>query len=220
MTDFSVLRRRMVDNQIRTSEVTDRDVIDAFLTIPREAFAAPDEKPFAYADRELRMTAAPSPRRMMDPVRLARLVHALPRGADVKALVVGCGSGYSAAILSRLAGSVVAVEEDKALVALARDNLAAVGEKNVSVVEAKLTEGHLAGGPYSAILIEGAVEIVPEALLSQVSQGGALATIERNGSVSRAMLYERVGKDTTKWPLFDAWATLLPGFERRREFVF
>ena len=220
MSDFSVLRRRMVDNQIRTSEVTDRDVIDAFLTVPRESFAAPDEKPFAYADRELRMTAAPSPRRMMDPVRLARLVHALPRGADIKALVVGCGSGYSAAILSRLAGSVVAVEEDKALAALARDNLAAVGEKNVSIVEAKLTEGHPAGGPYDAILIEGAVEIVPEALLSQVSPGGALATIERDGSVSRAMLYERVGKDTTKWPLFDAWATLLPGFERRREFVF
>jgi protein-L-isoaspartate(D-aspartate) O-methyltransferase len=220
MTDFSVLRRRMVDNQIRTSEVTDRDVIDAFLSVPREAFAAPDEKPFAYADRELKMAAATSDRRMMDPVRLARLVHALPRGSDIRAMVIGCGSGYSAAILSRLVGSVTAVEEETALASLARENLAAVGAGNVSVIEAKLTEGHKAGGPYRAILIEGAVEAAPEALLFQLEPGGALATIERDGSVSRAMLYEQVGKDHTKWPLFDAWATLLPGFERHREFVF
>jgi protein-L-isoaspartate(D-aspartate) O-methyltransferase len=220
MTDFSVLRQRMVDNQIRTSEVTDRDVIGAFLSVPRETFAAPDEVPFAYADRELRMAAGAPNRRMMEPVRLARLVHALPHGSDIKAMVVGCGSGYSAAILSRLAGSVVAVEEDKALAALARDNLAAIGGENVSVVEAKLTEGHPAGGPYDAVLIDGAVEFVPEAILSQLGQGGALAVIERDGGVSRAMLFERVGKDATKWPLFDAWATLLPGFERRREFVF
>jgi protein-L-isoaspartate(D-aspartate) O-methyltransferase len=157
---------------------------------------------------------------MMDPVRLARLVHALPRGSEIKAMVIGCGSGYSAAILSPLVGSVAAVEEETALASLARENLAAVGADNASVVEARLTEGHKAGGPYRAILIEGAVETVPEALLSQLEPGGALATIERDGSVSRAMLYERVGKDTTKWPLFDAWATLLPGFERRREFVF
>ena len=112
MADFAALRQRMVDNQIRTSEVTDREVIRAFLTVPREAFAAPAERPFAYADRELQMAAAAPDRRMMDPVRLARLVHALPRGPEIKAMVVGCGSGYSAAILARLVGSVVAVEED------------------------------------------------------------------------------------------------------------
>jgi protein-L-isoaspartate(D-aspartate) O-methyltransferase len=195
-------------------------VIGAFLSVPRETFAAPDEVPFAYADRELRMAAGAPNRRMMEPVRLARLVHALRRGPDIKAMVVGCGSGYSAAILSQLVGSVVAVEEDEALAALARENLAAVGAGSVSVVEAKLTEGHPPGGPYDAILIDGAVETVPEAILSQLGPGGALAAIERDGGVSRAMLFERVGKDTTKWPLFDAWATPLPGFERRREFVF
>jgi protein-L-isoaspartate(D-aspartate) O-methyltransferase len=220
MTDFSVLRQRMVDNQIRTSEVTDRDVIDAFLSVPRETFAAPDERAFAYADRELQMAAGAAPRRMMDPVRLARLVHALPRGSDIKAMVIGCGSGYSAAVLSQLVGSVVAVEEEKALASVARDNLAAVGVQNVTLVEGKLTEGHPLGCPYNAVLIDGAVEIVPEALLLQLAPGGAMAAIERDAGVSRAMLYERVGKDTTKWPLFDAWAALLPGFERRREFVF
>ena len=220
MTDFSVLRQRMVDNQIRTSEVTDREVLDAFLSVPRELFVDPAERPFAYAERELKMSAAAPDRRMIDPVRLARLVHSLPRGPGVKAMVVGCGSGYSAAILARLAGSVVVVEQDKVLADLARTNLAAAGAANVTIVEAKLVDGCLEAGPYRAILMDGAVEYVPDALLSQLAPSGVLATIERDGSVSRAMLYERVGQDTTKWPLFDAWATLLPGFERRREFVF
>jgi protein-L-isoaspartate(D-aspartate) O-methyltransferase len=220
MTDFPVLRRRMVDNQIRTSEVTDRDVLAAFLAVPREAFCAPSERPFAYADRELEMAVGVSHRRMMDPVRLARLVHALPRGPDVKAMVVGCGSGYSAAILSRLVGSLVAVEEDKALAAAAREALAAIGVSNVSVVEAKLTEGYSSGGPYGAILIDGGVEVVPESLLSQLAPAGALVAVKRDSGVSRAMLYERIGDETTRWPLFDAWVTPLPGFERRHEFVF
>src|SRR5262245_24264074 len=99
MTDFATLRQRMVDNQLRTREVTDRDVFRSFLNVPREMFAAPEEQPFAYADRELKMTTSAPGRRMLDPVRLARLIHALPRGPETKALVVGCGSGYSTAIL-------------------------------------------------------------------------------------------------------------------------
>jgi protein-L-isoaspartate(D-aspartate) O-methyltransferase len=219
MTDFAALRQRMVDNQIRPSEVTDHEVIRAFLAVPREIFVETTEQPFAYADRELRMAASAPNRRMMDPVRLARLVHALPHGPETKAMVVGCGSGYSAAILSRLAGSVVAVEEDKTLAALARENLAALGV-NVPVEEAKLVEGFPSGSPYDAILVDGAIEVLPDALVAQLKPGGNLAVIERDDRVSRAMLYEKVGADATKWPLFDAWATLLPGFERRREFVF
>lgn len=220
MTDFSALRQRMVDNQIRTSEVTDRNVIRAFLSVPRELFAEPAEWPFAYADRELRMSASASDRRMMDPVRLARLIHALPRGPQTKAMVVGCGTGYAAAILSQLVGSVVAVEEDKSLASLARENLAKLGAGNVTVVEAKLAAGYPAGAPFDAILVEGAVEVLPDALPAQLAPGGMLAVVERDGSVGRAMLYERAGGDATKWPLFDAWATVLPGFERRPEFVF
>jgi protein-L-isoaspartate(D-aspartate) O-methyltransferase len=220
MADFAALRQRMVDNQIRPREVTDLDVIRAFLTVPREIFAAPEERPFAYADRELKMAASAPSRRMMDPVRLARLVHALPRGPEIKAMVVGCGSGYSAAILAPLAGSVVALEEDPALAALARANLGTLGAANVSVVEGKLVEGCPGHAPYDAILVDGAVELLPDSLLSQLKAGGTLAAIERDDRVSRAMLYEKVGAEATKWPLFDAWATLLPGFERKREFVF
>jgi len=219
MADFAALRQRMVDNQIRTSEVTDRGVIRAFLAVPRERFVEPSERPFAYADRELRM-AASSGRRMMDPVRLARLVHALPRGPEAAALIVGCGSGYSAAILGRLVGSVVALEEDRGLAALARDNLAALDVANAVVVEGRLVDGHPDSAPYDAILMDGAVEVVPHALLAQLGRRGLLATIEREDRVSRAMLFDRTGEDATKWPLFDAWAPALPGFERRREFVF
>ncbi len=220
MTDFAVLRQRMVDNQLRPNQVTDHDVIRAFLAVPREAFTAPGDAAFAYADRELKMADAAPSRRMMEPVRLGRLVNALPLGPDAKAMVVGCGTGYSAAILSHLAGRVVAVEEDKALAALARERLKAVGAANVEVVEAKLTEGCPAAAPFDAILVDGAVEVIPEALVGQLKPGGVLATIERDDRVSRAMLYERVGAEATKWPRFDAWATLLPGFERPRAFVF
>jgi protein-L-isoaspartate(D-aspartate) O-methyltransferase len=220
MTDFAALRLRMVDNQLRTREVTDREVIRAFSTVPREKFAAPDEQPFAYADRELRMSPAVPNRRMLDPVTLARLIHALPRGPETKAMVVGCGSGYSAAILSGLVGSVVGVEEDKTLATLARGNLAALAVTNASVAEGKLAAGNPAAAPYDAILVEGAVEVLPDAILRQLKTGGLLATVERDDRVSRATLYEKVGSDATKWPLFDAWATLLPGFERKREFVF
>lgn len=220
MVDFAALRQRMVDNQLRTREVTDREVIRAFSTVPREMFADPAERPFGYADRELKMAASAPNRRMLDPVTLARLIHALPRGPETKALVVACGSGYSAAILAALAGAVVGVEEDRTLTALARENIAALGIANASVVEGKLVAGNPASAPYDAILVEGAVEILPEAILRQLKSGGLLATVERDDRVSRAMLYEKVGEEATKWPLFDAWATLLPGFERKREFVF
>ncbi len=220
MTDFAALRERMVDNQIRPSEVTDLEVIEAFLVMPRERFVQPAEQPFAYADRELKIAPAAPGRRMMVPVQLARLVQALPRGPEVNAMVVGCGSGYSALILGKLVGTLVAVEEDNGLAAAARERVRELGGANVAVVAARLTEGHPVGGPYDAILIEGAVEVVPDALTAQLKPGGILATVERAERVSRAMLFEQVGHEVTKWPQFDAWATLLPGFERRREFVF
>jgi protein-L-isoaspartate(D-aspartate) O-methyltransferase len=157
---------------------------------------------------------------MMAPVQLARLIQTLPLGPHAHAMIVGCGTGYSAAILSRLAASVVAVEEDAALAAIARARLAALPAANVTVVEGRLGAGHPARAPYDAILVDGAVEVVPESLLAQLRAEGALAVVELGEGVSRAMLYERIGDEATKWPQFDAWAPLLPGFQRKREFVF
>lgn len=218
MTDFATLRLRMVDNQIRPGAITDIDVIRAFLDVPRETFVEPAEKPFAYADRDLKLSAAAGERTIMPPVQLARLVQALPHGADARALVVGCGTGYSAAILSRLVGHVLALEEDPALVALARTNLQ--GMPNVVVAEGKLADGYAAEAPYDCILVDGAIEVVPEMLIGQLKPQGMLAAIERADRISRAITCERVGAEATRWPLFEAWATLLPGFARKREFVF
>jgi protein-L-isoaspartate(D-aspartate) O-methyltransferase len=220
MHDFAALRQRMVDNQIRPSEVTDHDLIKAFLEVPREVFVEPAERPFAYSDRELRLPAAAGERRMIDPVQLARLIQALQVGSQSSVMVVAAGTGYSAALLARLAGRVSAVEEDETLAALAEEKLRAFGAANATVVHARLIEGWPARAPYDAILVDGAVEFVPDALIRQLAPEALLAVIERDDRISRAMLYERVGERATRWPLFEAWAPLLPGFVKKREFVF
>jgi protein-L-isoaspartate(D-aspartate) O-methyltransferase len=219
--DFPALRRRMVDNQLRPSEITEHELIRAFETVPREIFVEPDQQPFAYSDLELKLPAAgKTVRRMIDPVQLARLIQALNVTPEKRVLVVGCGTGYSATILSRLAGSVVALEEDNGLADLAAANLRALGADNAAVVRGPLSGGWPDEAPYHAILLDGAVEVVPEVLQAQLALGGLLAGIERQDSISRAMLYERFAAGITRWPQFEAWATLLPGFERKREFVF
>ena len=135
-------------------------------------------------------------------------------------MVVGCGTGYSAAILAKLCTRVIAVEEDETLSQQARTRLAALGAGNVSAVTGPLSAGWPAEAPYDGILVDGAVEFVPDTLIRQLKSGGLVTVIEHGERLSRAMLYERVDGAAAKWPLFDAWAALLPGFERRREFVF
>ena len=220
MLDFAGLRQRMVDNQIRPSEIVNHELIQAFLTVPREDFVERPEKPFAYSDRELPLPASAGDRRMMDPVQLARLIQALPIGPASRVLIVGCGTGYSAALLARLAAEVVALEEDDALARIAAERLQTAGAGKIQVVAGTLTDGHPAGAPYDAILVDGAVEFVPDALIKQLKQDGALAVVERQERISRAMLYQRVGDGAAKWPQFEAWAPLLPGFARAHEFVF
>jgi protein-L-isoaspartate(D-aspartate) O-methyltransferase len=222
MQDFASLRQKMVDNQIRPSEVTDSRVIRAFLTVPRERFVADADKPFAYSDKEIVLSAGGDSRRvMMAPVLLARMVQALRITPDAVVLVVGCGTGYSAAILAHLAGSVVAVEEDPVLADAAEAGLRKLGIDNVAVVQGKLTAGYPSEGPFDAILVDGSVDVLPESLAEQLNVGGLLTVIQRQDRISRAMLYERVSTEVTRWPLFEAWtAEILPGFERKPEFVF
>lgn len=219
MYDFAALRQRMVDHQIRPSDITDHALIGAFSTVARESFVEAAEQPFAYSDRELKLPAARGNRRMIDPVQLARLVQSLRLGPESRVLVIGCGTGYSAAIIARLAATVIGVEEDEALAALAEAQLRDIGA-DARVVLGKLSEGWPEDAPYDGILIDGAVEFVPDTLMAQLTPDGRLAVIERQERISRAMLHERVGSERARWPQFEAWATLLPGFERKREFVF
>ncbi|SEQ84744.1 protein-L-isoaspartate(D-aspartate) O-methyltransferase [Faunimonas pinastri] len=221
MTDFATLRQRMVDNQIRPSDVTDHEIIRVFSTVPRELFVPEDERPFSYADRDLKIASTPGgDRYMMAPSQFARLVQAMGLRRDSVVLVVGAGSGYSSAVLSRLVGGVVALEENDSLVSAAEGALKALGTPNVAIAQSRLVDGYPSSGPYDAILVDGAVEVLPDAYVRQLKPGGILALVKQEGRLSRAMLYERVGDQVAGRVLFDAWAPILPGFERKPEFIF
>ena len=222
MLDFFALRQNMVDNQIRPSDVTDGGLIKAFLTIGREMFVGEADRSFAYSDRDIRISGTTGRDRwMMSPVVLARLIDALEPEPDMSALVVGCGTGYSAALLSQVVGSVLAVEEEPVLAETAERNLAELGIRNVVVVRGGLVQGWEKRAPYDRILVDGALQVLPQALARQLKPGGTLGAIELGDRVSRAVLFERLGHETTKWPQFDAWTTgVLPGFDRAAEFVF
>ncbi len=218
MTDYAAARLHMVESQLRTNKVTDQAVVDAFLAVPRETFVPEGLKGVAYVDEDVRL--APS-RYMMEPMVLARLLQAAAIGKGHRALDVGCGMGYGAALLSRLAQSVVAVEEDAALARAASDKLNDMGCAGVTVVQANLAEGSPAQGPYDVILIEGAVEAVPEQLASQLVEGGRLVTVLREpGGQGRAVLMTRLGGVMSRRVIFDAATPALKSFAAEPSFVF
>jgi protein-L-isoaspartate(D-aspartate) O-methyltransferase len=151
---------------------------------------------------------------------LAKLVQAAAVGASDHVLDVGCASGYSSALLARLARSVTALEEEEALIRAARENLKAVGADNVTVAAGPLTQGWQGAAPYDVIFLNGATEIVPDALCHQLKAGGRLVAVLARAPTAQAMLYRSVGGDVSGWPIFDAAAPLLPGFAAPPAFVF
>ena len=165
MIDFAAARRTMVDCQVRPSDVTDLRIIAAMLELPRERFVAPENADLAYLDLDVPVTAVTGSgqaRRLLKPMVLAKMVQAAAVKSGDHVLDVGCASGYSSALLARLAHSVVALEEDPALARLARENLTAVGAGNVVVETGPLTDGWRAASPYDVIFLDGATEVVPE----------------------------------------------------------
>jgi protein-L-isoaspartate(D-aspartate) O-methyltransferase len=223
MIDFGRLRQSMVDSQIRTNEVTDLRLLAAMLELPRERFVPASRVDLAYLDDDLpvRDASAGNPARyLIEPMVLARLIQALELGGHERVLDIGCTTGYSTAVLARLAGSVIGLEEDSELATIARNNLAEVGARNVDVVSAPLAAGAPNKGPYDAILINGAVELVPEALFSQLKEGGRLAAVVRTNPPGRATLFVRSAGAVSQRSLFDAAVPLLPGFAAPRGFVF
>jgi protein-L-isoaspartate(D-aspartate) O-methyltransferase len=223
MTDFATARRMMVDGQVRTSDVTDLRIIAAMLELPRERFVPQGKAGLAYLDLDLPVTQ-PKPgeaaRRLLKPMVLAKMVQAAGLAENDRVLDVGCASGYSSALLARLAGSVIALEEDEALARQARENLAAVGAANATVVTGPLTEGWQGSAPYDVIFVNGASEIVPHALARQLKEGGRLVAVVGRPPAAQAMVYRCVAGDISGWPIFDAAAPLLPGFAAPPAFVF
>jgi protein-L-isoaspartate(D-aspartate) O-methyltransferase len=219
MLDFAAARRMMVDGQVRTSDVTDHRIIGAMLELSRERFVPEAHARLAYLDLDIPAAAGGATvRRLLKPMVLAKMIHAAAVREGDRVLEVGCATGYSSAVLARLARTVVALEEDAALARVAAANLS--GIENVTVVGGRLTEGWPPQAPYDVIFVNGAVEIVPQTLCSQLADGGRMIAVVGRAPLARAMLYRSVGGDVSGWPVFDAAAPPLPGFAAPPAFVF
>ncbi len=218
MADSALQRKNMVESQVRPSDVTDRRIMAAMQDIPRERFVPEGQKPLAYMDEAIPFGGG---RGMLAPRIFARLVQLGNIGADDKVLDVGCLSGYSAAVLARLAGHVVALESDAALAQTAQNELAARAAANVVVVTGALAAGHAAAAPYDVIIVEGAAERIPDALTGQLAQGGRLVAIEASGRrLGQAVIITKSASGLTKRVAFEASGFLLPGFEKPAAFTF
>jgi len=217
MFDPAAARRLMVDGQIRTADVTNLDLLAAMLAVPREAFVPPALAAQAYRDSDLPLGSG---RMLIKPMLLAKLIQAAQIGAGDHVLDVGCGTGYSSAVLSRLAGTVVALEEDADLARRAKEALAAAEAANVAVVSGPLRAGWSQRQPYDVILLNGAAEVVPDSLGQQLKPTGRLACVFGRPPSGKAMLYRSIEGRLVGRPVFDAAAPVLPGFVAPAEFVF
>jgi protein-L-isoaspartate(D-aspartate) O-methyltransferase len=217
MFDTVTARRMMVDGQVRTADVTDPDLIGAMLTIPRERFVPAAAAEQAYVDIDFPLGGG---RALLKPMVLAKLIQAARLRSTDHVLDVGCGSGYSSAVLARLAGSVVALEEDQTLAQQAKQALAGTDGGSVTSVIGPLNAGWPAAAPYDVIFLNGATEVVPEALGRQLKPDGRLVCVFGRPSAGKAMIFREIEGQLVGRPVFDAAAPLLPGFVAVPEFVF
>jgi len=218
--DFARARLNMVEGQLRPNRVTDAALLAAMGAVPREAFLPEARRALAYVDDDVPLGGG---RALMEPMVFARLVQAASVGPGARVLVVAAGAGYGAAVLARMGATVVALETPGARAEALRSALAAAGAAGVTVVAGPLAEGWAAAVPYDVILIEGAVEEIPEALTAQLAEGGRLVTVRasgRPGVLGRAVRLLRVAGTVTEVVLFDAGTPLLPEFRRAPAFVF
>jgi protein-L-isoaspartate(D-aspartate) O-methyltransferase len=220
MFDTVAARRMMVDGQIRTADVTDLDLIGAMLAVPRERFVPAAVAAQAYVDTDLALGEG---RALLKPMVLAKLIQAMRIRKTDHVLDVACGTGYSSAVLARLAGSVVALEQNEALAGQAKQAFASAEGSIVGAV-GPLSAGWPSAAPYDVILLNGATEVVPEALGRQLKPDGRLAGIFGRGSIDRAvgkaMIYRLIEGQLVGRPIFDAAAPLLPGFAAIPAFSF
>ena len=221
MSGFSTARQNMVDGQVRPSDVTDIRIIDAMLAVPREAFVPENKRALAYLDLDLDVSEGSSAKRfLIKPVVLAKMLQAAEIKQTDRVLVVGCATGYAAAVVAQFVGQVTATESDSTLAAKAAAVLAQIGCGNVAVRTAAAADGDPANAPYDVILLNGATETVPERLFGQLSDGGRLVGVFAMSQPPRATLVTRSHGDFGYRALFDAYAPVLPGMERAPAFVF
>ncbi len=217
MIDYAAAREAMVDRQVRPSDVTRYPIIEAMLTVPREDFVPQALKPVAYLGEHVPL--APG-RVLLDPRVFAKLLDALDVGPSDLVLDVGCGLGYSTAVIARMAEAVVGLESVPEMAAEAEALLAAHAVDNAVVQTGGLEAGVSAHGPFDAILIEGAIQTLPDALSRQLKPGGRIAAIFVEGTRGQAKLGLQTDQGIVWRRTFDATAPVLPGFAAAKAFVF
>ncbi len=215
--DYAAARRNMVESQLRPNKVTDQAVLEALAAVPRELYVPEPLQGVAYVDEDIPLGRG---RFLMEPMILARLVQLSGvRTGDV-ALVIGSGAGYGAAVLSRLARRVVALESDRELAQRSTWILERQGLANVAVVEGPLADGAPQLAPFDVILFDGSIDAVPQSILEQLADNGRLVAVVTHGGVGRAMLTTRTGGVVARRIEFDAAVPRLPGIDAAAGFVF
>ncbi len=218
MADYAAARHNMVENQIRPNKVTDPRIITAMAGIPRELFVPEESRGIAYVDEDIPVGKE---RFLMEPRVLARLLQCAEIEKTDVVLDIGCGTGYSAAVLAELANTVVALESDRELAAAATKHCEQLGIDNAVVIEAELDAGYGEQAPYDVIFFDGAVQRIPENICEQLTEGGRLAAVVDDGAgLGRATLVLRRGGVLSRRLLFDAATPRLPGFSVEPGFVF
>jgi protein-L-isoaspartate(D-aspartate) O-methyltransferase len=221
MSSFAIARQKMVDGQVRTSDVTDRRVLDAMLAVPREEFVPADRQGMAYLDFDLDVSAAGAPQRfLIAPMLTAKLLQAAEIKPTDEMLVVGCATGYAAALAAKLAAKVTATESDPAVQMRAKELASKLALANVTVKLAASALGDPADGRFDVILLNGATEIPLDGLYRQLKQGGRLVGVFATTKPARALIITHSHDDFGARMLFDASAPILPGLEQVAEFVF
>lgn len=216
MTDFTSHRTIMVDTQVRPSDVTKFPIIEAMLAVPREAFVPDAKREVSYAGAHVELGAG---RVMLEPRTFAKLLEGLDIQPGELILHVGCGLGYSAAIMARMADFVVALEENETMAGEAQSLLSEHGVDNVAVVSGPLAQGAAKHGPYDVILIEGSAAHIPADLLDQLKEGGRIAGLFADGNLGVARVGHKLDGAVSWHYLFNAGAPVLPGFEAARTFT-
>ena len=221
MSGFATARLKMVDGQVRTSDVTDRRILDAMLTLPRERFVPDDKQALAYLDLDLDVSDGGSAKRyLIKPMLTAKLLQAAEISASDKVLVVGCATGYVAGLVAKLGATVTATESDSRLVEKGKEILTALGE-SVTFRAGEAADGDSTAAPFDVIVLNGATEVVPNKLYQQLRNGGGrLVGIFATTTPSRALIATRWHGEVGDRPLFDAAAPTLPGLQRVPQFVF
>ncbi|WP_299842187.1 protein-L-isoaspartate O-methyltransferase [uncultured Roseovarius sp.] len=217
MTDYAERRTMMVDTQIRPSDVTKFPIIDAMLSVPREAFVPRNLREAAYVGENIDLGGG---RVMLEPRTLAKMLDALEIRSDELVLDIGSALGYSSAVMARMAEAVVAVEENAEMISDAQGLLAENGADNVILHEGALTAGAAEHGPYDVITLQGAVEHLPDGLNDQLKDGGRIGCLFMEGALGVVRIgYKIDGKINWRFS-FNAGAPVIPGFERHAAFTF